>query len=316
MKIGKKIADFAGDFSCSVATVGNFDGVHLGHRKIFEKVKESSQQNNCKSLVITFYPHPSTVLYPARSFSLLTREEKKLRLIEECGIDGVLTIPFTLPFAEKGPLSFVEEVLHPLRVRELYVGHDFSFGSGRSGNVKTLVREGEIHGFKVYEIPEVTIDGNNIRSSNIRKLIDEGDTVTAKKLLGRFYSVSGRVIKGGGRGVKLGFPTANLGEVSETPPGPGVYATKTTIEGKEYWSATHVGIIPTFDVDVPGIETHLFDFDREITGSEVEVLFMKKIRDTVKFESVDELIAQIDKDCKDVRLYLSGAGRGQEEFHR
>jgi riboflavin kinase/FMN adenylyltransferase len=284
--------------------------VHLGHQKIFEKVKESSKKYNCKSLVITFDPHPSTVLYPARSFSRLTRDEKKLRLIEEYGLDGVLTIPFTLSFAEKGPLSFVEEVLHPLRVRELYVGHDFSFGSGRSGNVKTLVKEGEILGFKVYEIPEVTIGGNNIRSSNIRKLIAQGDVATAGKLLGRFYSVSGTIIKGGGRGVKLGFPTANLGDVSETPPGPGVYATKTTIDGKEYGAATHVGVIPTFDVDVPGIETHLFDFDRDITGSEVEVLFIEKIRDTVKFESVDELIAQIDKDCKDIRSYLSGAKRG------
>lgn len=309
MKRGNKVADFTKEFSCSVATVGNFDGVHLGHQRIFEKVKESSRKFKCNSLVITFDPHPSTVLYPARSFSMLTREEKKLRLIEEYGLDGVLTIPFTLSFAEKGPLSFVEEILHPLRIRELYVGHDFSFGSGRSGNVKTLVKEGEILGFKVYEIPEVTIDGNNIRSSNIRKLIAEGDVVTAEKLLGRLYSVSGRVIKGGGRGVKLGFPTANLGEVSETPPGPGVYAAKVLLEGKEYGSATHVGIIPTFDVDVPGIESHIFDFDRKIVGSEIEVHFMKKIRDTVKFESVDELIAQIDKDCKDVRSYLADADR-------
>jgi len=307
MKRGNKVQDFSSEFSCSVATVGNFDGVHRGHQKIFKKIKEQSIQYNCKSLVITFDPHPSTVLYPARSFSMLTREEKKLRLIEEYGMDGVLTIPFTLPFAEKGPLSFVEEVLHPLRLRELYVGHDFSFGSGRSGNVKTLIKEGEILGFKVFEIPEVTTDGNNIRSSNIRKLIAEGDVVTAEKLLGRRYSVSGKVIKGGGRGIKLGFPTANLGDVSETPPGPGVYAAKTILDGKEYGSATHVGIIPTFDVDVPGIETHIFDFDQNIVGRDVEVQFMEKIRDTVKFESVDQLIEQIDTDCKDIRSYLSKA---------
>ena len=305
MKRGNKVQDFSSEFSCSVATVGNFDGVHLGHQKIFKKIKEQSIKHNCKSLVITFDPHPSTVLYPARSFSMLTREEKKLRLIEEYGMDGVLTIPFTLPFAEKGPLSFVEEVLHPLRLRELYVGHDFSFGSGRSGNVKTLIKEGEILGFKVFEIPEVTTDGNNIRSSNIRKLIAEGDVVTAEKLLGRRYSVSGKVIKGGGRGIKLGFPTANLGDVSETPPGPGVYAAKTILDGKEYGSATHVGIIPTFDVDVPGIETHIFDFDKNIVGRDVEVQFMQKIRDTVKFESVDQLIEQIATDCKDIRSYLS-----------
>ncbi|MDH5542811.1 MAG: bifunctional riboflavin kinase/FAD synthetase [Nitrospinota bacterium] len=304
MKIGDKVSDFSKEFTCSIATVGNFDGLHLGHREIMKQVKEESARQNCKSLVITFEPHPSSILYPTRNFFRLTSPERRAKLIAECGIDGLLAIPFTIPLSEKDPRAFVEEIMVPLKLRRLYVGHDFTFGSGRKGNVYTLKREGEILGFSVHEIPEVEIDGETVRSTRIRALLAEGNIEKVTKLLGREHAVSGVVIKGAGRGKILGFPTANLGQTVETVPGPGVYATKVELDGKLYDSATHVGVIPTFDVDVPGIEAHIFDFNSEITGQNIEIRFIAKVRDTARFASIDELKEQIRKDCEDIRRLL------------
>jgi len=304
MKLSSNVADFSEEFTCSIATVGNFDGLHLGHREILRRVKEESETRKCKSLVITFEPHPSSVLYPTRNFFRLTSPERRAKLIEDCGIDGLLAIPFTIPFSEKDPRAFVEEILLPLKLRQLYVGHDFIFGSGRRGNVNTLKREGKILGFSVHEIEEVEVDGEMVRSSRIRNLLAEGNIEKVTKLLGREHAVSGVVIKGAGRGKVLGFPTANLGQTIETVPGPGVYATKVELNGKLYDAATHVGVIPTFDVDVPGIEAHIFDFNSDINGEHIEIRFISKVRDTARFASIDELKEQIRKDCEEVRRRL------------
>ncbi|GMT42510.1 MAG: riboflavin biosynthesis protein [bacterium] len=304
MKVGSSVEDLKGEFGCSIATIGNFDGVHSGHREILSRVKHKSDQLGCPSLLVTFDPHPSTVLYPSRSFALLTTLEKKLELIESCGIDAVLATRFTLAFSRKEPMSFVEDLLLPLRVRELYVGHDFAFGAGRRGNVNELAREGKAHGFGVYEIDEVIGEGVRISSSLIRSLIAEGDVEKAARFMNRPHSVSGVVVKGDGRGKGMGFPTCNIGEPRETVPGPGIYATMTRYRDMLHGSATHVGVIPTFDVDVPGIETHIFDFNKEARGEEMEILFYKKLRDTVKFDSIEELKKQIHEDCMEAKRVL------------
>jgi len=308
VKAGRNIEELREEFACSIATIGNFDGVHMGHREILSRVKSKSQKLGCPSLLITFDPHPSTVLYPARDLALLTTLEKKLSLVEECGIDAVLALEFTLAFAQKPPMSFVEDVLLPLGVRELYVGDDFAFGSGRRGNANELAREGKVHGFGVYEIEEVTIGGERVSSSRIRSLISAGDVEKAGRLLGRPHSINGVVVRGAGRGKGMGFPTCNISEPVQTVPGSGIYATRTRYRGKLYDSATHIGIIPTFDVDVPGIETHLFDFDMEVQGEGMEILFHKKLRDTVKFGSVEELKQHIRKDCVEIKGILRDAG--------
>ena len=162
MEVGRTVADLRDKFGCCVATIGNFDGVHLGHREIISRVKARAKELNCPSLLITFDPHPSSVLYPGRGPTLLSTLEKKISLIKECGMDAVLVIEFTLQFAQMDPLGFVDEVLLPLKVKELYVGHDFHFGSGRRGTVKSIAHEGELHGFSVYEIEEVIVDRQKV----------------------------------------------------------------------------------------------------------------------------------------------------------
>jgi len=306
MKIGNSVGDFTGRFEGCIASIGNFDGVHIGHRRILARIKERAREEGRPSLAITFEPHPSSVLYPARSVTRLTAPEKKCELIGQLGIDGVLAIPFTLEFARKSPRAFVEETLYPLGVRELYVGHDFSFGAGRAGDVESLRREGALIGFEIFEIGEVYVDGEPVRSSRIRKYIAEGAVDRAAVLLGRHHSVTGRVVKGHGRGKTLGFPTANLGDPAETVPGAGIYATRTYWRGKLYDSVTHVGVIPTFDVDIPGIETFLFDFEGDMRGGRIELFFIRKFRGTKKFGSPDELKNQIAKDCEKARELLAG----------
>jgi riboflavin kinase/FMN adenylyltransferase len=306
MKVARGVADLRGTFGCFAATVGNFDGVHQGHREILRRVKESSQRTGCASLLITFEPHPASVLYPARDFSRLTRPEKKLEILEGLGLDAVLTVEFTLQFAQQDPRDFVSDVILPLNVRELFVGHDFAFGRGRAGNAAFLMKEGERFGFSVCEIDQVTMEGSRVGSSRIRALIEKGEVESAARLLGRPHSVAGQVVGGAGRGKQIGFPTCNMEQPEETAPAPGVYASRVQWKGNTYDAATHVGTVPTFNVEQPSIETHIFDFDRDIHGERLELFFIKKLRDTVKYDSVEALARQIRLDCAAARDVLKG----------
>ncbi|MBI5178865.1 MAG: bifunctional riboflavin kinase/FAD synthetase [Nitrospinae bacterium] len=305
MRVARGAAELRGAFGCAVATVGNFDGVHRGHREILQRVKGAAGRTGCASLLITFEPHPASVLYPTRDISLLTRTEKKLAILEELGLDAVLLQEFSLKFAQQDPRDFVSEVLLPLNVRELYVGHDFAFGRGRAGDAAFLMKEGERFGFSVFEVAQVSLEGDRVGSSRIRSLIVKGEVEQAARLLARHHSVTGPVVKGAGRGAQIGYPTCNLDEPEETVPGPGVYATRTLWNGRWYGSATHVGIVPTFNIDQPSIESFLFDFDGgDIHGHTIEVAFVKKLRDTVKYGSVEALVRQIKADCEAARETL------------
>ncbi|MEE8483689.1 MAG: bifunctional riboflavin kinase/FAD synthetase [Nitrospinota bacterium] len=304
MKRGFNVNELQEEFGCCAATVGNFDGLHLGHRRILARVKEKSEKTECPCVLITFEPPPASVIHPELNVPRLTTLEKKLDLIEECGIDAVLALEFTPEFAKKTHKDFVREVLLPLRVRELYVGHDFHFGAGRHGNVDALAQEGKKHGFGVYEIEEVYEEGEPVRSTAIRALLKKGDVEKAARLLGRPYSIGGAVVRGAGRGKPIGFPTCNIEQPPEAVPGPGIYATRTKLRGKLYDSASHVGSVPTFDVEKPSIESYILDFSQDIEGQEIEIHFYKKLRDIVKFDSAESLARQIKADVEATREIL------------
>ncbi len=308
MKVAYKVADLK--LQSSVATIGNFDGVHLGHREIISRVLAAKKKfPGSSSLLITFSPHPADVLYPARNLSLLTDMDKKLELLDELGLDVALIIDFTLAFARQDPRDFVSDVLLPLNVRELFIGHDFAFGKGRAGNVEFLLREGRRFGFGVHEVAQISMDGERIGSSKIRSLIGSGDVEKAEKMLGRPHSLRGLVVGGHGRGKSLGFPTCNIREPEETIPSPGVYATRTIVGGKTYDSATHVGRVPTFEQEESSIETHVFGFDGDAKGERIEIMFLKRLRDTVHYSSVEELVKQIGLDCAAAKDFLAKYGR-------
>ncbi len=306
IKVARTVAELEGAFPCYSATIGNFDGVHNGHREILARVMKKREGTACGALLITFEPHPSQLLYPAKNLALLTRLEKKIALLDAIGLDAVLVLEFTLDMAQQDPRDFVADVLLPLNVRELYVGHDFAFGRGRAGNANFLAREGRRYGFGVYEIEQVDGLGDRVGSTRIRKLVEEGKVEEAAQLLGRFHSITGTVVFGAGRGKGLGYPTCNLDNTEELVPAPGIYATITTSRGRRFGSATHVGSIPTFGIDALSIESFLFGFDDDIHGEEVEVAFVKRLRGVVKFDSVDALARQIERDCAAAREALEG----------
>ena len=297
IKVAKTVAELAGAFPCYTATIGNFDGVHRGHGEILSRVIKKTQGTPCGSLLITFDPHPSAVLYPAKNQTALTRLEKKIALLDATGLDAVLVMEFTLQLAKMDPRDFVDDTLLPLNVRDLFVGHDFHFGSGRAGNAEFLSKEGMRHGFGVHEIRQVDGLGDRIGSTRIRQLLETGNVEEAADLLGRFHSITGTVVSGAGRGRQIGFPTCNLDDTEETVPAPGVYATITEWKGKKYGGATHIGSIPTFGIEARSIETHLFGFKQDVHDEILEVAFVKRLRGIEKFGSAEGLVSQIAKDC-------------------
>lgn len=297
IKVARTVAELAGVFPCYTATIGNFDGVHKGHREILARVIKKEPGNPCGSLLITFDPHPSAVLYPAKNQTALTRLEKKIALLDELGLDAVLAMEFTLQLAKMDPRDFVTDILLPLNVRTLYVGHDFHFGSGRAGNAVFLAKEGARHGFSVHEIEQVDGLGDRIGSTRIRQLLEAGNVEEAAELLGRFHCITGTVVSGAGRGRRIGFPTCNLDDTEETVPASGVYATITEWRGKKYGGVTHIGPIPTFGIDALSIETHLFGFKQDVHGEVLEAAFVKRLRGIEKFNSTEDLVSQIAKDC-------------------
>lgn len=304
MKVVRRVQEL--DFGLSVATVGNFDGVHLGHREILSRVSSAkARRPGSSSVLVTFDPHPADVLYPSRNLSLLTDTDKKLELLEERGLDAVLILEFTLAFANQDPRDFITDVLLPLNVRELFVGHDFAFGKGRAGNFEFLTKEGKRFGFSTHEVEPFKLGGERVGSTMIRELVEAGDMEKAARFLGRPHSLRGVVTKGAGRGKTMGYPTCNIQAPEETLPSHGVYATRTIVAGKTYDSATHVGIIPTFDDARSALETFLFDFSGDLYGQRIEVMFYKKLRDSVKFSSAEELARQIDLDCKSAKTVLA-----------
>ncbi len=279
-------------------TIGNFDGVHLGHQKLLKCLLEESQKKKRELVVITFVPHPLTILRNLKGF-LINSYEERCELLEALGVKYVVELNFTRDFSTLSPEKFMDDfVLQNDRVEALYLGYDFAFGANKKGNHEFVKDHCKDRSIEVH-IQEKFIEGEKTYSSTlVRNQLNTGKTLEAINSLGRPFYLKGRVIKGAGRGHQIGFPTANIPlDFERIAPEVGVYATRCTFRKGSYISITNVGYNPTFkDEKELNIETNVFDFDGDLYGEEIKVEFFQKIRDEKKFSSVNELIDQIKKD--------------------
>jgi riboflavin kinase/FMN adenylyltransferase len=287
-----------------VLALGNFDGVHRGHRKILERVRRSASERGVTAGVVTFDPHPPRVVRPDKAPPLLMTTAQRLEAIAEAGIQAAAIVRFTQELSRWDPETFVRNVLVDwLRVSEVWVGANFLFGHDRAGNYSLLRSLGTQYGFKAEKIDPVRYKDFVVSSTRIRRLVTEGRVDEAGALLGHQYFIDGRVVEGDRRGRTIGFPTANLQSENELLPPHGVYATTVASDGVVRPSVTNVGVRPT--VDHSGrtvVETHIFDFDGDLYGRTVRVGFVQRLRDERAFQSVDALRAQIAEDCVRARV--------------
>ncbi len=293
-------------FPYPVLTLGNFDGVHLGHQAIFRMLNERARAKNGTSIVYTFVPHPLRVIAPERAPRLLTTYKTKMGLIEESGIDIIICAHFTKEFANISAEDFVKEILcGALNVKEILIGSNYLFGKGRKGSPELLKRLGRECDFSVSIIDEIKINHSVLSSSRIRTLVANGRVDEAAKFLGRHYSVEGIVVEGAKRGkALLNTPTANLLTANELLPKDGVYAVTVSLDGKMYGGATNIGHNPTFHDRKFSFETHVLDFEGELLGKTIKVFFIKRIREEMKFSGAMELGAQMKKDIEKIRTIL------------
>ena len=298
--------DFSERFVNPVLTIGNYDGLHLGHKRIMERIQEKARDLNGTSMLMTFHPHPLTILRPDKFIGLITPLHVKKRLIEEAGIDVLIIIPFTDDFRHITPEAFVDNLLvKKLGIKGLIVGYDFKFGKEGKGNVEYLAFHSTEYGF-FFEIQgAITFDGEKVGSNRIRKMIQEGDVGKAALHLDRPYMIEGTVVKGEGRGRTIGFPTINLKTEFPLIPKRGVYITDVDVGGKRYSAVTNIGYNPTFDGQSLTIETYILDFSGDLYDQEIALYFLERIRDEVRFSSVDELKERIWKDVEVARNYFN-----------
>lgn len=296
-----------------VLTIGNFDGLHVGHRAIMETVVGRARDLSGEAVVYTFEPHPRKVLQPDRAPRLLMTLDQKLEKLEAMGVDVAIVEPFDAAFAAVSPELFVREYIHErIRPMEVYVGYDFHYGRDREGSMRLLTETGPLLGFAVTIIPEVSLQGADVNSTRIRSLLEEGDVVTAAALLDRPFSVRGEVVEGDRRGRTIGFPTANLAPESEILPAAGVYAGMLRLvddgdpaRNERLPAVTNVGHRPTFkDGRALVAEAHLIDFEGDLYGRSVELDFRERLRSERKFPGIDALREQIARDVQDARRRL------------
>ena len=308
MRIVRGLKNFTERLPSPVLTLGNFDGVHLGHQAIFRKVVLRAQELGGTSVAFTFEPHPLKVLAPERSPKLLNTFHGKMKLLETAGIDVVICANFTRAFADQNPEDFAREVLHEkIGVREVYVGYDYAFGKDREGSIDSLKRAGRIYGFMVGVIEAVQVNDVVVSSSTIRELIAIGKVEDADGLLGRHYAIEGDVVRGAQRGQQLGFPTANLKTANELIPGFGVYAVIASVDGCLYRGVASIGVRPTFDSGPVSVEVYLFNFQGNLYGKHMDVSFIKHLRGELKFPDAEALVRQIRQDVEDAKRALDRA---------
>jgi len=305
MEIISGIENLKRPFRNPVVTLGNFDGVHLGHQKIFKRIKEEASKIDGEGVVITFEPHPLKVLAPEKFLPLLTPFRKKMMLIERSGIETVLCIEFSLAFSEISPFEFIKNnLVEKVKVKKVIIGYNYHFGKGQRGDVQTLKDAGKVFSFEVEVMEPLKVGQTIVSSSKIRDLIQRGEVEEASKLLGRDYPIIGKVVEGAKRGQTLGFPTANL-EISDgLYPKAGVYAVEVVWHQQRFNGLANVGLNPTFLPEQTGkgkpisLEVYILDFNRDIYGEEIEADFKRRIRDEVRFKSPSHLIIQIQKDIQ------------------
>ena len=294
-------SEFASDAAVSL-TVGNFDGVHLGHRELLRKTVSRGRDSGGIAVALTFSPHPVRFFSPGARFYEITTEEEKADLIGRMGIDVLVIESFDGGIGRMSPDEFAREILsRRLRARWLTVGYDFTFGRNRTGSPALLAEAGKVLGFEVDIVPPLVRGGLIVSSTRIRELLLAGRVREAEELLCRPYRMSGPVVTGAGRGKSLGFPTANIQFSQELVPLPGVYVVEAEIGGGLHRAVASVGFNPTFGENSLGVEVHVMDFHRDIYGEEVAVYFRDRIRDERKFKSVQDLVRQIEKDVQYAR---------------
>ncbi len=305
MEIIKGIQNLKRSFRNPVLTLGNFDGVHLGHQQIFKRVKEEASNMHGEGVVITFEPHPLKVLAPEKFLPLLTPFRKKMILIEKSGIETVLCIEFSVRFSEISPSEFIKSVLvEKVKVKKVIIGYNYRFGKRQRGDAQTLREAGKVFDFGVEVVAPLKVAQTIVSSSKIRDLIQRGEVEAASKLLGRNYPIIGKVVEGLKRGKTLGFPTANLEISDELYPKAGVYAVEVVCHQQRFNGLANIGLNPTFSRPIDkkeeqfSLEVHILNFNQEIYGEEIEVHFRRRIRDEVRFESPSLLIQQINKDIQ------------------
>lgn len=307
MQIFHKLEEVPADYGPSLVSVGNFDGVHRAHAYVLGEIVSRARESAGKAVAVTFEPHPARILRPDSGLRLITPLPEKLRLLETTGIDAVLTLPFGRDLSLMTPRQFAERILKKkLQAREIHEGYNFRFGHKAAGDVNTLAQFGQEMGFEVKVYPEQKLRGEPVSSSHIRKLIAEGRVSRARHLLARPFSILGLPGRGRGYGSRYTVPTINLARYEEIVPKDGVYITSTRVGAERFDSVTNVGNRPTFGADSFAIETHLLNFHpiELAPESEVEICFLDRIRDEIKFPSVDALREQIAKDVKKARRYF------------
>jgi riboflavin kinase/FMN adenylyltransferase len=283
-----------------VVTVGTFDGVHLGHQKIFAQMREEALRCGGETVVVTFYPHPRLVIHPdSKNLKFINTQERKYEIISQNHIDHLVIVPFTKEFSNVSSGDFVKRYLmEKLKMHMLIVGYDHHFGKDRMGGFNDLKGLGKILGFQLREVPAMMIDGVPVSSTKIRKALTEGNIRLANSLLGYNYSISGKVVYGNRIGRTIGFPTANIDQEDEYKliSAVGVYACEVDYHGSIYKGMGNIGYRPTIDVGDLTIEVNIFDFDEEIYGERIIIYFIERIRDEVKFENLSALRNQLIMD--------------------
>lgn len=306
MRVVRDLSELHEPLHCSAVTIGNFDGIHLAHRELLRRVVRSARELAGTSVVVTFDPHPAQVLSPERAPKILTPTAVKTRLIEEEGIELLAILPFNLELSRLSPAEFASSILvEKLRAAAVHVGSNFRFGFQRAGDTTLLAELGRTAGFQVETLPMIKVRGHMVSSSQVRRFLSEGRVEIAGRMLGRPYLVCGPITAGEGVGHKQTVPTLNLAPVEQQLPRNGVYITQTRIQGAQHESVTNVGHKPTFGHHRLTIESFLLDFRGEIHAEKMEIEFLHRLRDEIKFPDPETLKRQI---LQDVR-------RSQRFFH-
>lgn len=310
MELIKHIDKIEKPYKNAVITIGNFDGVHIGHQALFHEVIEKADTIDGTSIVMTFEPHPVRVLKQNGHLPLITLYEQKIELIENSGVDVLICVPFTEEFAAISAKTFVEDILlKSIGMKAIVVGKDYTFGRNREGDIDLLKTYANNLGFEVVVADWIQTSKNwpgRISSTRTRELVEEGKVDEAQKLLGRYYQIRGVVTTGRNRGGRLlGFPTANITLHDELCPKNGVYAVAVDCMGEIFQGVANIGYSPTFDDNVFSVEVHILDFNENIYGQKIRVDFVKRIRDEKKFSNISELSDQIKKDIVKARKTLS-----------
>ena len=289
----------------NITTIGSFDGIHLGHKKILQTITKTAKKNNGKSILITFWPHPRYILKKNNDFKLLTSLDEKIKIFEENKIDILYVIDFSLKFSKVSAYNFVKNILlDELKTNCILIGYNNNFGKNREGNIKYLEQNKNIFNIDIISIPKQSVDKISISSTKIRKNLINGKIQSANQLLGRKYSINGKVVRGNGIGRKINFPTANI-EINEPKkllPKNGVYAVKVILNKKTYLGMLNIGYKPTIENKKKTIEVNIFKFSKDIYNNKISIDFIKRIRNEKKFKNLNELKKQLIIDKKKAEL--------------